>query len=234
MQSIDEATEHPMIEHNGKMVHKNNSEGKPIHSTDEGIKNFHNWFSGSRAVEPMTNSKQKLTDVRPLVMYHGTHANFNKFHTTSTGTVSHTFGEYSTPRHGVFVTPNKDFAETFAKQDKGHGANVMPLYINAKKPLDITNGFDSEDRDRLRAHGLEDHHMNIHPHQAWQLFDGDDHFINCVKKAGYDSVVMHEYDHETDKEHEVWAIPHNHQIKSALGNSGDFSNKSNNITEEIK
>ena len=45
------------------MVHKNNSEGKPIHGTDAGIEAFHDWAGGTEL---------KDEHGRPQVMYHGT------------------------------------------------------------------------------------------------------------------------------------------------------------------
>lgn len=62
--------EHPKIEHNGKMVHTTNSMDQPIHHTEEGIKNFHDWFGDSSNVDEHG---------RPNVMYHGTGGDFSKF-----------------------------------------------------------------------------------------------------------------------------------------------------------
>ena len=64
-QTINESTEHPMIEVDGAMKHRLNSMGQPIHHTDEGIRNFHRWFGNSTTVDEHG---------RPKVMYHGTGA----------------------------------------------------------------------------------------------------------------------------------------------------------------
>ncbi len=81
---------HPMIDVDGEMKHRHNSEGQPIHHTDEGIKNFHRWFGDSDSVDEHG---------RPKVLYHGTPAlyrsqdedtplPFNEFKTTHSGVVS--------------------------------------------------------------------------------------------------------------------------------------------------
>lgn len=61
---LHESTNHPMIKHGDKMVHKTNSDNDRIHPTDAGIKSFHNWFGGS-----------KITDKhgRPQVISRGIH-----------------------------------------------------------------------------------------------------------------------------------------------------------------
>lgn len=47
-----------------------NSDGKPIHPTEEGIRNFWEWFGDSEVVDG---------EGRPLVVYHGTTASFTEF-----------------------------------------------------------------------------------------------------------------------------------------------------------
>ena len=47
-----------------------NSEGKPIAQTEEGVRNFWEWFGDSKVVD---------AEGRPLVVYHGTNKEFNSF-----------------------------------------------------------------------------------------------------------------------------------------------------------
>ena len=103
------AIDHPMIEHNGAMVHKNNSEGKPIHGTDAGIKAFHDWAGGTEL---------KDEHGRPKVHYHGTHKDFTEFQPN--------------PALGnlIFLSPNKSHAGNFST---AIGANIKPVYVKSSK-----------------------------------------------------------------------------------------------------
>ncbi len=58
------------IDVDGKQRSTTNSLGKPIHSTEEGVRNFWKWFGDSKVVDESG---------RPLVVYHGTKNQFSKF-----------------------------------------------------------------------------------------------------------------------------------------------------------
>ncbi len=85
-----ESTVHPMIDIDGELKHRHNSEGQPIHHTDEGIRNFHKWFGDSDSVDEHG---------RPKVYYHGspllhrsqdenTPLPFNEFNKSGSGVIS--------------------------------------------------------------------------------------------------------------------------------------------------
>ena len=82
-----------------------NSNGQPIHPTEEGVRNFWRWFGDSKVVD---------AEGRPLVVYHGTNADFDVFRPSEA-----MFGE------GVYLALQPDYASGFADDS---GANVMPLY----------------------------------------------------------------------------------------------------------
>lgn len=123
--SIAEATEHPMIEHNGKMVHRNNSEGNPIHHTDDGIKNFHNWFGDSDSTDEHG---------RPKVMHHSVPA-LSREQDENTPLP---FKKFEKTNSGVFSFAEKhDFAERYAQtksQDaqSDHSPFTFKTYIKTK------------------------------------------------------------------------------------------------------
>ncbi|MEJ3621041.1 hypothetical protein [Brachymonas wangyanguii] len=93
------------IEVDGVMRATQNSAGQPIHPTEEGTRNFWRWFGGSKVVD---------AEGRPLVVYHGTNADFDVFRPSEA-----MFGE------GVYLALQPDYASGFADDS---GANVMPLY----------------------------------------------------------------------------------------------------------
>ena len=96
-----------------------NSNGRPIAHTAEALKNFWAWFKGSKVVDEHK---------RPLVMYHGTNADFAKFgyEYASAGV-----GQYGA---GFYFTNYPSTASGYAKPDVG-SPNVIPVYLNIKKPM---------------------------------------------------------------------------------------------------
>lgn len=58
------------IEVNGVQRPTSNSEGRPLAATEEGVRNFWEWFGDSKTVD---------ADGRPLELYHGTTADFTQF-----------------------------------------------------------------------------------------------------------------------------------------------------------
>lgn len=209
---ILESVQHPMIEVDGVMRHRHNSLGQPIHPTDEGIKNFHRWFVGSNAVDEHG---------RPLVLYHGTAADFNSFdperHGENTGNLV---------PHSTFVfSDSPSVASTYAVRRIDYannpeyktGGNVMPVYINTKKILKI-NAKGHNWNDIIRKN---------------EIVDTNDIF-NYAKSKGYNSVIIKNVSdvHKGDKKiSNVYAVFDEKNIKSSTGNIGEFSIFSKNITE---
>ena len=95
----------------GKVRPTTNSNGNPIAQTDEGLRNFWLWFGDSKVVDE---------DGRPLVVYHGTTSDIEKF-----------------DKGSAYFTTSKDLSATYAgtsfgKQKKG--GNVIPAYLKIAKP----------------------------------------------------------------------------------------------------
>lgn len=108
-----ESTTH--IDVDGELRHRLNSEGNPIHHTDDGIKNFHKWFGDSDSVDEHG---------RPLVMHHSVPA----LSGPQRETTPLPFKEFSKTESGVFSfakTPN--FAENYARDKSQHaGMDLSP------------------------------------------------------------------------------------------------------------
>ena len=212
-------SEHPMIDVDGEQKHRHNSEGKPIHHTDEGIRNFHRWFKGSKAVDKSG---------RPQVLYHGTNHKFDEFKTHNKSINSTTFGDVDTERHGIFLSDNKYFS-------KEYGTHVKKVYLNSKNPhkhnQDTRHDFSSTlDAFKNRNTWSQAHHGR----KPWGLHEGDvgKHFVSYLKNKGHDSHVFHEDVEKSDGDFEegnTHVALHSHQIKSADDNAGEFSKKSKSI-----
>jgi hypothetical protein len=97
-----------------------NSEGKPIHTTEEGILNFWKWFKDSRVVDEQG---------RPLVVYHGTRREFFTFEPMRTFKA---FGNSEKYKEAVYLTSDKREAEEYAMdQDGGRDdrSRIIKAYV---------------------------------------------------------------------------------------------------------
>jgi hypothetical protein len=116
-----------MIDVDGVIRHRFNSNGGLIHSTEQGIKNFWRWFDSS-----VTTDEQG----RPLVLYHGTDKAFGEFNNQ----INRTDAPWS--RLGHFFTQDASLASSFTKGKKWSssksrhpkGANVIPVYLKLSNP----------------------------------------------------------------------------------------------------
>lgn len=191
---ISESVEHPMIDVDGEMRHRMNSEGQPIHPSDEGIRNFHRWFAGSDVVDEHG---------RPKVLYHGTNEDFSDFDFDKSRESGH-----------VWASNDPKVASNFALyRTVWNNANVMPVYVHAKKIKTIDGGY-----------------RNIR--------DVDSELHDAKSDASYDAVHIKNVrdpvnPYSTDPFGDVWAFKKTARIKSALGNTGAFSHPSN-ISESFE
>lgn len=106
------------IKINGKDKTVYNSNGERIAKSKEALQNFYKWFGDSKVVDEQG---------RPLVVYHGTSANFDTFDNTKS---QRTVSSYNTIASAYYFTSNNANAQTY-------GSVVYPVYLNIKKPLII-------------------------------------------------------------------------------------------------
>ena len=103
-----------------------NSNGQLIARDKEKLKAFWQWFGDSKVVD---------SDGRPLVMYHGTGADFTAFSHDS----AYSGEGASQTGSGFYFTDNPDSASRYAQLavSKGASGRVMPVYLSIKNPLFI-------------------------------------------------------------------------------------------------
>ena len=90
-----------------------NSNGERIAQSEPALRNFYKWFGDSKVVD---------SQGRPLVVYHGTDAEFDTFDISHFGeTDSGDFGR------GFYFTADKRYAEYY-------GGQIMPLYLKIENP----------------------------------------------------------------------------------------------------
>lgn len=203
----------------GKERPTTNSEGRPIHPTEEGVRNFWKWFGDSKVVD---------AEGRPLVVYHGTtnelEGGYFKLEKSSP---TARFGP------GFYFSDEKETFNAFADRT---GGQVIPAYLKIENPLVnpkltknqiekffgeikdkvFPNGYDAtNDHERIKNNALESKSVDA-------LFGGLNYFsqndwVRGLKAAGFDGVIHKAYGGK-----EYVALDPN-QVKSAIGNTGAFS-----------
>jgi hypothetical protein len=155
---------------------------------------FKRWFGGSKVVD---------AEGKPLVVYHGTNADFTEFQTRERqDKMGRTTG-------GGYFTADPDYASSYgsARGDTG-GRNVMPVYLSLQNPLVITDADGSRYPEMTRLN------------------------VADLEAQGYDGVIYNDHS-EGDRVDlaEVVAF-RSTQIKSATGNRGTFDPNDPNILNQ--
>lgn len=174
-----------------------NSDGRTIFSNIEGIINFWNWFGNSKVVDELG---------RPLVVYHGTRANFNEF--KPSGKIGNQGEEDQI--EGMYFTDNKKGAGFFSLNDNSKYLKEVYLSIN--------NPYTSEGNAELkRSLGVE----NL------------GNVAEKVQNYGNDGIILERGFYAQGGPHKLFLAFSPSQIKSAIGNNGKFDNSNSIINEEF-
>lgn len=211
------------IQINGKKRAARNSAGRRIARTEEGLRAFYEWFGDSLIVDEKG---------RPLVMYHGTVAEFDVFNVKKQGKNDTVFFG-----RGFYFTPIERLARYYA-----YNKIVMPVYLKINNPLDLSD-IAYEEIHNIGIERLKE--LGIYTKEAQRFIDNPveierngekvlatttlEHYIaenklgkklsDNAKKKGYDGVIV------KGKEYVVFEP---NQIKS-VDNRGSFSRTDDNI-----
>ena len=182
---------------------------------------FKAWFgdwqndpkNASKVVNPKTGE--------PLVVYHGTAADFAVFDKERSNSQSKT----GVPHGAFFFTDNPEVADSYTVEYQGDfiktyrdGARTMPLFLNIRKPLKVN--AKGENWNYILYKG-EDHTTNSLAEMAQHSGKNDGVLIARVRDRGRGAVQA--------KHATVFATFDPAQIKSATGNSGAFDPADANI-----
>lgn len=100
-----------------------NSDGKPIHWSVEGVRNFWRWFGDSKVVD---------AEGRPLVVYHGTGSDTSRNNFRFKESVIGSANDGGFYGRGFYFAASRGEAEYY-------GPNVVSAYVAFSKPLDLSN-----------------------------------------------------------------------------------------------
>lgn len=160
----------------------------------------------------------------PLVVYHGTNAEFTSFDTGQAGTRKTGTPDFGNFGVGVYATPVQFVA-------KAYGKRVLPLYVAIQNPLRVTvTGPEyTEEVERVARD------LGVTAKPRWENSGQKDpefakQFRDKAKAAGYDGVITQNLDGSMGSE--VVAFDPT-QVKSATTNSGAFDPTNPNIDEAV-
>lgn len=134
---------YPNVTYNAEQVSPKIDFGKKLTESKEDIiysKEFKDWF-GDWENDPEHSSKMVDEEGKPLVCFHGSHAEFDtfemKYHMNDAGY----FGE------GYYFTFNKDikYAEFAEAEARYYGTNIYRCYLNIRNPFNFNQLYMAED-----------------------------------------------------------------------------------------
>lgn len=199
--------------------------------------NFKRWFGNSKVVDENGN---------PLVVYHGSNANFTIFDKSKIDIDNLGAG---------FYFSSEDIANSYANrrtQERGGKENTYAVYLKMEKPLDFRNvtheqaieankqeflsfGFDEAEAQR-QAEELVDgfiadtKRFNEKTDFAIALPDNKSEGMQrFIKNEGIDGFIVPGRDKASGKDGVAYVVFEPHQIKSATNNNGDFSSENADI-----
>ncbi len=228
-----------------------NSEGKSIHPTKEGIRNFWKWFGDSKVVDGHG---------RPQVLYHQTSIENESSILKEGFRTDNPRARKSDPRvpDGVFLKPTKDDIGVGAAKEEG--VSQIPLYLKLENPLkadtaeDIERKLDSDDyalaiinhKEKEQRRGDEFRKKKSERadgHDGWAVFKkwSDGYFIKAfaegertageareiltreLRKKDHDGVIVDSDEGSFGRSTVTYIALDANQIKSAINNKGSFS-----------
>lgn len=201
----------------------------------------------SMVIEPITSSKEKISDKPLLKVFHGTNIEFNKFERGRIGVTDYGFlGIVESERHGIFFAENKDFAKTFSKSKNGN--RIVTAFLDIKNPFNFYDAQDIVESRNLGDEFTDDFNKAkwfLSIQDKWEAFDGDQgkDFVKWLESKGYDGAFISErgIGLEGEPDQNVWVALSPNQIKSAdpvtyndAGNVIPLSQRFNPKTSDIR
>lgn len=197
------------IDVDGQLRPTLNSEGNPIHASEEGIRNFWRWFKDSAAVD---------AEGRPLVLYHMSKASEIAMFDPKRKTELSSFGfHFGTREQAEFRATQFDFrSETFT---------LGAYYLAIPQAFPVTHmGSFAPDHlaDLMMAEGMitDEWYEKLQSANPY----GDDvavgtRMVKVLTRNGYAGLV---YDNDREGPGKTWVPFAPEQIKSATHNPGSF------------
>lgn len=168
---------------------------------------FKKWF-GDWENDPANASKVIDENGEPRIVYHGTSANFDTFSFESTRNDA-----------GIYFTTNPGYASGYASNfrdaitEQNTGSNIVPVFLNIRTPLfNQKRNYSENGKEFNRNFKVGD--------ESGKLLPGG---IGFASVRGFDGFI---------ESNEIIAFKPT-QIKSAIGNSGEFDTNNPSILKKV-
>jgi len=186
---------------------------------------FKRWFGGSKVVDPDTGN--------PLVMYHGTNASENGDAFTQFNTYA---SKYGLMGMGGYFTADPEVASSYTKKERGVTPTVYPVYLAIQNPLDM-DAEATPDMWRDQFPGVEEFLEGGTKNENWYraaedlladqdmpTWEGAEAMQEGLRSMGFDGIthIGGGRINANDAKHLVYIAFDPNQIKSAIGNNGNF------------
>jgi len=213
---------------NGQWTDTNISKHKPSTKITQSPE-FKRWFGNSRAINH---------DGTPQILYHSTTKDFDEFASGQETVNGGSFGNWTVKRSGIFFAESPVDSQAYTSDGKRQkqNARTIPVFLKEVNPLDlVSDGLTFDIVNSLVSTGYVTEKFLYSKDFNWELFDDEDGiaFTNAVKAAGYDSVRFWDNNPDTGKSFVTHVVFDPTQIKSAIGNSGEFNPDNPKITKHL-
>lgn len=164
-------------------------------------KAFRDWFEGS-AVE---------NDGVPIIAFHGSPVDFTEFNTEPQDRENINNRNWLGQMGSWFAAPGgweyeagnaESIADGFAQRGDGSGATIYPVYLSIKRPKSFEGYWDLQEEVADAGGALK--------------------YRKQLEADGYDGLVIYGSDTDGGSPRNDWVAFKPTQIKSAIGNNGDF------------
>jgi len=204
-----------------------NSEGKPIYPTEEGVRNFWKWFGDSKVVDDQG---------RPMVVYHGSkNGNINIFDESLSRDIGIHFsekdlsGKFGGNKYAVYlkIINPESIIDIFSVDGSGYGVYSKQVPGAIDTALDLLS--DQSEKlyelgkkvERSWVDNKEFVNIKSKPYKAF--------WKEVLKLANEEGVDGFEYNNRYEGGGNSYVVFNPNQIKSAIGNNGEFSEGNNDI-----
>lgn len=185
------------------------------------VENFKAWHDGSQV---------------PQVVYHQTNAvGFPAFNTNPRYDLGSHFGTANQANDRLSVRPNevtKSLVDDMMSGQEMHPTNTIPAYLSMKNPL-RTQDLGSWDAMRVKRWLLDNPDQHSIPADALMnnATNKPDFLKQVIKNHGYDGFVYRNTVEDPESQADSYLAFDPTQIKSSVGNSGDFDPSNPDFTK---
>lgn len=189
-----------------------NSDGSRIAKTAEGLRAFYEWFGNSKAIDK---------DGKPLVVYHGTNAEFDAFN-------KNMVSNYSAYSKNFYFTENKQRATDY-------GNKILSVYLKSDNLFDVELNLPTrEDIEKINTILAKDGLKLEGDYGFDGMYMTGENFLNdlgVMTEQDYD-YLLKEIGYDGIKSKDEFIVFDPNQIKS-VKNRGSFSGDTGNIYYQL-